>query len=79
MVLWKTESIQEACSEGGREMHSKCESEKKCNPCAYTIAYLFAKYGMHVETAIEQVLTEISERIAGVLVNAKRDASGEHE
>lgn len=50
-----------------------------CNPCAYTIAYLFAKYETHVEMAIEEIFTEISKRIASVLLEAKRDASGEHD
>jgi hypothetical protein len=38
-------------------MLEKCTASNSdkhvCNPCAYTLAYLFAKYERHVEMAIE--------------------------
>lgn len=40
---------------------------------------MFAKYEKQVEMAIETIFTEISERIASVLLDAKAGAIGEHD
>lgn len=57
-------------------MQEYCARDTSCNPCAYSLSYLVAKYETHVEMAIESIFSEISENTALILKKAKDDASG---
>jgi hypothetical protein len=75
MRLWKEDTKQQACKEGGDSMLSTCgEQGSVCHPCAEVIAYVFAKYEKQVEMTVETIFEEISEEIAKVLSAAKDKA-----
>lgn len=62
------------CSEISLESQKALSgTTEKCNPCAFSIAYVFAKYEKHVEMALETVFQEISEKNAEVLLKAKKE------
>ena len=76
-ILWNEESKLKACEEGGEQMITKCKDTNiQCNPCAYTVAYMFAKYEKSVETALENIFKQISQAIAKSLLEAKKNANG---
>ena len=42
-------------------MLTQCkDTSAQCNPCAYTVAYMFAKYEKAVETTLENMFKQIS-------------------
>ncbi len=60
-TLWNQESKLKACEEGGDQMLTQCkDANTLCNPCAYTVAYMFAKYEKSVETTLENIFKQMS-------------------
>lgn len=60
-LLWSEETKLKACQEGGEQMLTQCkDTSAQCNPCAYTVAYMFAKYEKAVETTLENMFKQIS-------------------
>jgi len=61
-TMWNDDTKIKACEEGGEQMLAKCKEggTQACNPCAYTVAYMFAKYEKQVDNVLENLFKEIS-------------------
>jgi hypothetical protein len=90
-VLWNVDNQVKACQEGGEKMIEKCAQERddsveeevrlgikseKCNPCAHTVAYMFAKYERYAETIIHNMIREISQKQAQNLSQEGKNVNG---
>lgn len=69
------EASQKAKAEINGLEQPKAVGNDHCNPCAFTISYMFAKYEKHVEMTLETIFRSMSEKIAAALLQAKKDAS----
>ena len=85
LTLWNTDAKLTACEDGGVQMMAQCNttslsqpdtatSVPACDPCAFTLSFLFAKYEAYVQSLLEIIFKDMVENVAKTLFVAKNDA-----
>ena len=80
--LWDSTTQTSSCTTAETAMQSSCETAEEdltytCYPCAYTLAYLFAKYLAYLTQALENLYSSISYRATNILYTSDLAVNGD--